>query len=146
MKTERFWFYFGLFILAVAWGPFLIGFLVIITGGAILFPLVALIYFGAWVGVQELLWNRPIAAILGILSMGCLAFSVSRESEGEPYWRLVRNRVNGDMELRLIEPGLPKSEGEADIYWLLRIKANGGRELHLVKPGEESRMDREHTR
>ncbi len=98
MKTERFWFYVGLFILALAWAPFIVGFLAVIN---------ALNLCRAYIGFNYLLWKRPAPTILGVLLVGFFAISFwpERESKTEPYWQLVPVRDGRWMEFRLIEPG-----------------------------------------
>jgi hypothetical protein len=52
------WFCIGIASLTLALGPFVLGFLAILTWGLIFVPVVALIWFGPWVLLHWVLWGR----------------------------------------------------------------------------------------
>jgi hypothetical protein len=112
MKENRFWFYFGLAILAPTWGYFILGFLAIITFGVILIPLVALVYGAPFIGLQYLVWKRPRLTIIvcALVSFLAVLFWLETENESEPYWRLVRNKVDGSREFCLVESDCGRME------------------------------------
>src|SRR5437016_770256 len=55
------WFYIGVVILTLTWGPFLLGFAAVLTWGMILLPIVMVIWFGPYFLLHYLLWGRRLS-------------------------------------------------------------------------------------
>jgi hypothetical protein len=57
-QPRSIWFYIGVVCVTIVFGPAILGFLVLLTWGAILIPIFALLYLAPFLVVNWLLWGR----------------------------------------------------------------------------------------